>query len=362
MNSRIQKLQKQLKIKKISALFVTNAYNVRYLSGFVGSNGSLLITPKKHVLITDARYFVTAKKAGVPYHDQNKGLKSLISHAETLGFEAEAMTVAQLKQYKKMTPGVKWKAVSGMVEGLRIIKDEREIATIKKACQIAVKSLKQLLPKLKIGMSEDEVEWELLKLARENGADGFSFPPIITFGKDTADIHHQKGPNELKKGDMILIDSGIIYQGYITDMTRVFFYQEAKNTEQNSYTKYEQKKCSTFEQEIYSIVKEAHQKAIDSIRVGMKFSELDQVARGVIEAAGYGKYFTHSTGHGTGLEVHEPPWVSKKSTDAIQPGMVFTIEPGIYVEGKGGVRIEDMVYVNLSGEVEVLTVYTPFPL
>ncbi len=339
MNTRIQNLQKKLRAKKLSALLVTNPYNVHYLSGFVGTNGSLLVTPKKHVLITDARYFVTAKKVRVPYHDQSKGFKSLMGRLKFVGFEEEDMTVAQLKRYKKELRGVKWKPTSGMVESLRLIKDKAEIKIIKKACEIACKSLEELEKKIKPGLSEDDLEWELLKIARKHGADGFSFPPIITFGKDTADIHHQKGDSRLKKGEMVLIDSGIVFQGYITDMTRVFF----------------QKKPSSFEQKIYSIVLEANQKAIESIQVGMKFSELDQVARGVIEAAGYGDYFMHSTGHGTGLEVHEAPWVAKKSKETIKPGMVFTIEPGIYIERKGGVRIEDMVYVNPNGEVEVLT-------
>lgn len=351
MNPRLQKLQTLLKGKKLPALLVTNSFNVRYLTGFVGTNGSLLVTPKKHVLITDARYFITAEKAGVPYYDQTKGFKKLMGKLAKVGFEVGDTTVAKLKTYKNAVPGLKWQATSGLVESLRIVKGEQEIKLIKKAVDIACKSLDELQSYLKPGVSEDELEWELLKLARKHGADGFSFPPIITFGKDTADIHHQKGPNKLKKGEMVLIDSGILHQGYITDMTRVFFWDDKKKI----YSKYEYKLCSKFEQKIYTTVLTANQKAIESIRVGMKFSELDQVARNVIEAAGYGDYFAHSTGHGTGLEVHEAPWVSAKSNETIKPGMVFTIEPGIYVPGKGGVRIEDMVYVNQKGEVEVLT-------
>ncbi len=355
MKTRIKNLQTLLQTKNLPALLVTNPYNVRYLTGFVGTNGSLLVTPKKHILITDARYFMTAQKAGVPYYDQAKGLKGLMGKLEKIGFEEGDMTVAQLKAYKKALPGLKWKATEGIVESLRIIKDETEIKLIKKAVKIACEVLNQLQKFLKPGRTEDEIEWELLKISRELGADGFSFPPIITFGKDTADIHHQKGTNKLKKGEMVLIDSGIIYQGYITDMTRVFFYKEAKNSEQEFYTNYEQNLCSLFEQKIYTKVLEANQKAIQSVAVGKTFGEIDRVAREVIENAGFGKHFTHSTGHGTGLEVHEAPTVSKKSKEKIQPGMVFTIEPGIYVEGKGGVRIEDMIYVNPKGGVEVLT-------
>ncbi len=339
MKTRVRKLQKLLKDKKLGALLVSDRNNVRYLCGFVGTNGKLLVTPKKHVLITDARYFETAQKVRVPYFDQSKGVKKLLGKYKIIGFEAENFTVARLKKYKKLVPGVKFKPTTGLVESLRLIKDASEIKIIKNAVKIACKSLDELKKKLKPGVSEDGIEWELLKIARRNGADGFSFPPIITFGKDTSDIHHQKGDNKLKKGEMILIDFGIVYQGYITDMTRVFF----------------QRKPTSFEQKIYTTVLEANQSAIKAIKVGMGFSDLDKVARGVIEKAGFGKYFTHSTGHGTGLEVHEAPIISDKSKDRIQSGITFTIEPGIYVPGKGGVRIEDMVYVNQKGGVEVLT-------
>lgn len=339
MKNRITALQKKIKAKKLSGLLVTNPYNVRYLTGFVGTNGSLLVTPTKHVLITDARYFITAKKAKLPYHDQSKGLKTLMGRLKTIGFESTDMSVFQLKQYKKALPKIKWQAEDGLVEELRIIKDKSEIKLIKKACEIACQSLNKLEKKLKPGMSEDEVEWELLKIARSLGADDFSFPPIITFGKDTADIHHQKGANKIKKGDIVLIDSGIIYKGYITDMTRTFFMS----------------KPTKLHKEIYDTVLAANLVAIEAIEVGKSFAQIDQAARGVIERAGYGQYFTHSTGHGTGLEVHEAPTVSTRSKTHIHPGMVFTIEPGIYIEGKGGVRIEDMVYVNEKGKVEVLT-------
>ena len=339
MKTRVKKLQKLLKDKKLSALLVSDRNNVRYLCGFVGTNGKLLVTLARHVLITDARYFETARKAGVPYYDQSKGMKKLMGRYKVIGFEAENFTVARLKNYRKLVPGVRFKPTTGVVESLRVIKDESEIGIIKKAVRIACRSLDELEKKLKPGISEDEIEWELLKIARKNGAEGFSFPPIITFGKDTADIHHQKGDNRLKKGEMVLIDSGIVYRGYITDMTRVFF----------------QRKPTDFEQKIYTTVLEANRAAIETIKVGMKLADVDQAARDVIERAGYGEYFTHSTGHGTGLEVHEAPHVGQKSKERVLPGMVFTIEPGIYVPGKGGVRIEDMVYIKPNGKVEVLT-------
>jgi len=340
MKTRVKKIQKLLKDKKLSAFLISDRNNVRYLCGFVGTNGKLLVTPTRHVLITDARYFETARKAGVPYYDQAKGLKGLLGRYELIGFEAENFTVARLAKYKKALPGVRFKPVDGLVESLRLIKDESEMKVIRKAVKIACKSLNELEKKLKPGMTEDRIEWELLSIARKNGADGFSFPPIITFGSDTADIHHQKqAKNILKKGEMVLIDSGIVFQGYVTDMTRVFF----------------MRKPTDFEQKIYTAVLAANMAAIKAVKVGKKMADVDRAARQVIEKAGYGKCFTHSTGHGTGLDVHEAPAISTHSKEKIQPGMVFTIEPGIYVPGKGGVRIEDMVYVNAKGGVEVLT-------
>jgi Xaa-Pro aminopeptidase len=339
MKTRIKKLQKLMAKKKLSALLVSNPYNVRYLSGFVGTNGSLLVTPKQATLITDARYFVTAKKAGIAFYDQQRGLKGLMRKLKVVGFEDSEMTVAKLKAYKKVLPTALFKPASGLVESMRAIKDEEEIKIIKMAVKIARESLRRLEKLIKPGMSEGDLEWELLRIVHELGADGFSFPPIVTFGKDTADIHHQKGPNKLKKGEMVLIDFGAVFQGYITDMTRVFLSKEA----------------SKFEHKIYTTVLEANLEAIKAVKVGAKFSDIDKAARMVIEKAGFGKYFTHSTGHGTGLEVHEAPHVSVRSEEVVKPGMVFTIEPGIYIEGKGGVRIEDMVYVNLDGSTEVLT-------
>jgi len=339
MKTRVKKLQKLLKDKKLSALLVSDRNNVRYLCGFVGTNGKLLVTPTKHVLITDARYFETARKAKVPYFDQSKGIKKLMGKFKTIAFEEDSFTVARLKKYQKTLTGVKFKAVAGVVESLRLIKDESEMRIIRKGVKIACKSLDQLAKKLKPGVSEDELEWELMKIGRRNGVTEFSFPPIITFGKDTADIHHQKGDNKLKKGDMVLIDSGFVYQGYATDMTRCFF----------------MRKPTPFEQKIYTEVLEANQAAIKAIKVGMKLSDVDKTARKIIEKAGYSKHFTHSTGHGTGLDVHEAPTVSVHSKERVMAGMVFTIEPGIYVPGKGGVRIEDMVYIKPNGKVEVLT-------
>lgn len=339
---RIQKIQHQLRKNKLSAVLISKPQNVFYLCGFKGTNGRLLIAPKKTVLITDFRYLRSARKqipGKIRIYDQKDGIKKLIGRFKALGIEDEYMTHARYLDLKKKLKGVRLKPVSGMVENMRMIKDKEEIKIMKKAVGIANKAFEKFVKTIKTGQSEDEMEWNLLSICRQLGADKFSFSPIICFGKDTADVHHQKEPNKLKKGEKILIDFGIKYQKYCTDMTRVI------------YTK----KPDSSEQKIYSTVLEANQAAIEAIRVGQKLSKIDRAAREIIEKAGFSEYFGHGTGHGVGLEVHEDPTVSEKSNTVIQPGMIFTIEPGIYIDSKGGVRIEDMVYVNEKGGVEVLT-------
>jgi len=342
---RIQKLQSELRQNRLSAVLISKPQNVRYLSGFAGTNGRLLITPKKAVLITDFRYLRSASKQipkAMAIYDQKEGLKKLLGRFKKLGIEDEHLTHAHFLDYKKMLKGVRLKPISGLVERMRMIKDKNEIALIRKAVAITDKALKKFEKTIKIGQSEDEMEWNLLTIVCQLGGDRFSFSPIISFGKNTADVHHQKEKNTLKKSEKILIDFGIRYQRYMTDMTRVFYTQKPDLTEQK----------------IYSTVLAADQAAIKAIKVGRKLSEVDRAAREVIEKAGYGKYFGHATGHGVGLEVHEDPRVSEVSDDIIQPGMVFTVEPGIYLNNKGGVRIEDMVYVNEKGKIEVLTKFS----
>ncbi len=339
---RIQKLQSVLRQKHLQALLVSEPHNVRYLCGYIGTNGRLLVTKAKATLITDFRYLRSARKQiprQVAIFDQKNGLKKLLGKFKVLGVEDQHITQAQFGALRKALPGAKLKSSSGLVESLRMIKEPDEIKIMRKACAIADECLRRLVKTIRVGVSEDELDWNLLRFARELGAEGFSFPPIICFGKNTADVHHIKESNRLKKGQAVLIDMGIEYKSYMTDMTRTF------------YTR----KPSKVEQKIYTTVLEANQAAIAAIKVGKKLGDIDKVARDYIRKAGYAKHFGHSTGHGVGLQVHEAPSVSEKSDDAVRPGMVFTIEPGIYFNHLGGVRIEDMVYVTPKGTVEMLT-------
>lgn len=300
------------------------------------------------MLITDFRYFRSAKKQlmkGIEVYDRSKGLKALIGKYKVIGFEDQFITVAGLESLKKAVPSVKFKPIGDLLEKVRMIKEPSEIRVIKKAVSLTEEALKRFIKTIKVGQSEHKMEWNLLSIIRKLGADDFSFSPIISFGKDTADVHHLKEKRRLKKGEKVLIDFGIKYKDYLTDMTRVFYQNQGKS----------KGKDKGIEHKIYSTVLEANKAGIKAVKVGKKFSEIDHAARKVIEDAGFGEYFGHSTGHGVGLIIHELPNVSAKSDDIVAPGMVFTIEPGIYIDGIGGVRIEDMVYVNERGKVEVLT-------
>ena len=345
---RIKNLQTIIKQKKLSAVLITNPINVRYLCGFIGTNGKLLVSQKKATLITDFRYLRVAKKQiskQIAISNQKDGIKKIAGKFKTLGLEGDHLSYKHFLAYRKKLKGVSIKSISGLVEGLRIIKDKDEIKIIKKAVTIANKAFKEFIKTIMVTQSGSEMEWSFLSIIRRLGGDGFSFPPIICFGKNTANVHHMKSDNKLKRGDKIMIDFGIKYKGYCTDMTRMI------------YTK----KPSDEEQELYLLVLKANKTAIKSIKTGMKACDLDKTARDIIEKAGYGEYFGHATGHGIGLKVHELPKVSKDTKESpnklkIKPGMVFTIEPGIYSDKfKGGVRIEDMAYVNKKGKVEVLT-------
>lgn len=345
---RINNLQSLIRQKQLNAILITNPINVRYLCGFIGTNGRLLISQKRVIFITDFRYLRSARRQipkQIEIYNQKDGIEKIARRFKILGFEESYLTHQQYLNYRKKLKGVNFKPVSGIAEKMRMIKDKDEIKIIKKAVKIANSVFKEFIKTIMVAQTENEMEWNLLSITHRLGGDGFSFPPIICFGKNTADVHHAKSNNKLKRGDKILIDFGIKYKGYCTDMTRMI------------YTK----KPSDDEIAIYNLVLKANETAIKAIKVGMKASDLDKSVRDVIEKTGYGKYFGHATGHGIGLDVHELPKISEDikenpNKSKIERGMVFTIEPGIYSDKlNGGIRIEDMVYVNEKGKAEVLT-------
>jgi Xaa-Pro aminopeptidase len=347
LSSRISKIRKGLKRHGIDALFVTDSFNVRYLSGFTGTNGQIYVGKKNAYLITDFRYLAVAKKilpASIRLVNMKKGLVAALQEliekekTATLGFEEKNVSFYRHSILKKHLESCRLKPVQGMVESLRIVKTPEEIKLITKAQRIAEKVFLDVRKNLKAGKTEYQIAWEIEKLGHEYGADAVSFPAIVGFGKNSASPHHQNSDRKLKKGDIVLIDMGMTYKGYCSDMTRMIF----------------TKKPSAFEDKIYNTVLEAQEEAIKKLKAGVKGNIADKWSRDIIAKAGYGKTFGHSLGHGIGLEVHEAPSLSQGYEEAIPEGTVVTVEPGIYLENSFGVRIEDMVLVKRN-HVENLT-------
>ncbi len=320
-------LQKFLYHKKINALLISYKENIGYLSNFWGSFAYLLVTPRSTKLFTDGRYLAEAKKhvfKEIKVFDY-KQLKTQLK-GKKVGFEADKITVSELKRLKKKFPETSFRMTQNLIENLRITKKADEIVKIKKAAQINDKILGDLKSFIQIGMTEREVQWKIRELAFLYGGEEMSFKSIVNFGKHTAHPHHAPDYTKLKKGDLILIDMGIRYKNYCSDITRVFF------------TKAPTKK----QKEIFEIVLNAQNKGIQEVCKTKDCSMIDRAAREFIENEGFGDFFTHSLGHGVGLEIHEFPTLSIYSKDLLEENAVFTIEPGIYLPNKFGIRLEDL--------------------
>jgi len=341
--------QKQLSTKKLDALFISDPYNIRHLSGFTGTNGQLFITPKNAYLITDFRYIAVAKKIlppSIQLIEMNKGLiaatqtlidKLKLSKKATIGIEERNLSFWKYSLFKKNLKNCELKAAQGMIEELRIFKTEQEVALITKAQRIAEKVFIEVRKNLKVGKTENQIAWEIEQLGHEFGADTISFPAIVGFQENSASPHHQNSNRKLKKGEIVLIDMGMMYKGYCSDMTRMIF----------------TKKPSDFEAKIYNTVLEAQQTTIQKLKAGVKGNIADKWSRDIITQAGYGETFGHSLGHGIGLEVHEAPNLSSSYELPIPEGTIVTVEPGIYLENSFGVRIEDMVLVKRNNVVNL---------
>lgn len=324
----------------VDAIVVTFLPNVRYLTGFTGSNGQALIAAEGSVFFTDGRYTeqsrhevddlprVTTRSPGGP----------LAEHCSRLGvvrlaFEEERVTVAEHRRMTSDLGGVDLVPVAPQVERLRWMKDGEELALLGGAQEATDRAFDDILDVLAIGMTERQVALELEHALRRAGADDMAFDPIVAFGEQAAEPHHQPGHRVLREGDVIKLDFGALTGGYHADMTRtVAFGEPAPEL-----------------RKIHDIVREAQQAGIDAVRVGVRGVEVDAAARAVIHDAGYGERFSHGLGHGVGLEIHEGPSLAAESDDVLPQAAVVTVEPGIYVPGLGGVRIEDMVEVTSDG-------------
>ncbi|NWF77587.1 MAG: aminopeptidase P family protein [Chloroflexi bacterium] len=347
---RLQKLRTSIGEKGLDALLISQPENLRYLSGFTGSSGWLLISEKNAILATDFRYVEQAKSESPDFEiiqtrqELHAWLPGLVSNFgwRKLGFEAN---VVSYEGYHKLSEAIKVKQVklelvptTGVVEQLRSIKEPEELEFILRAAQITTSAFEQVKEMIHPGMTEKEAAWEIEKFLRQTGSEGMPFEIIVASGANSALPHARPTEKLISSGEPVLIDMGARISGYSSDFSRTLFWGKADK----------------IFREIYNIVINAQAAAIQRIESGMNASEADRLARSVIEQAGYGDTFGHGLGHGVGLATHESPTLNPSSSDSLADGMVFTIEPGIYLAGQGGVRIEDMVVLE-KGKAKVLT-------
>ena len=348
MKERVEGLVAQFKEKELDGVLISAPENRRYLSGFSGSAGFLFITKANAILVTDSRYTEQATKQS-PYFDVRQvrgGWGWLIdelkaSGVKKIGFESQDMTVSSYNNLIEAIKGdsalgdVSMVPAPGLAENQRIIKDQEELSMLQLAIDAADKAMDQVCPAITPGMTEREVAWKMEMAMRDFGADAISFDTIVAAGPNGAMAHHQPSDYVIKQGDPIVIDMGAKVGGYCSDLSRSIAVGEPDET----FNK------------IYDTVLGAQLTAINTVKVGMTGEETDNLSRNVIADAGYGDNFGHSLGHGVGLEVHENPRVGPRSTDVLELNTVFTVEPGIYLSGWGGIRIEDIVILREDGAV-----------
>lgn len=342
---RIARIRERLQAEGADVFLISSPVNRRYLTGFTGSAGLVWVSRTKQAILTDFRYLeqVKAECPGwelVRIENYIDALDELIKgeNVSSIVFEEEHVTVKQLRDWQERFSSVELKGRSGWVEQLRMRKTPEEIENIRKAAQIGDEAFAELLPKIKSGISEREVALELEFLMRKKGASGVSFAPIIASGPQSALPHARPGDRIFSWGDFVVLDFGCVFNGYCSDMTRTIVIGEP-----------EEKHLL-----IYDLVLKAQLEALQAVGPGKTGYEIDAIARDIITEAGYGDYFGHGLGHSLGLEIHESPRLSKIDNTVLEPGMVVTVEPGVYLPGFGGVRIEDLVLVTEDGH-EVLT-------
>lgn len=347
--TRRRKLASELAAQRVDDMLVTHMTHVRYLSGFSGSNGALLVSKDRTAAIaTDGRY-TTQIAAEVPdieatiTRELAKELLASVVTGHRVGFEADYVSVAQLERLRNACPeGVELVPVSGVIEQIRLTKDNLERARLTEAAELATQALTELVEAggIRAGRRERDVATDLEYRMRLLGAERPSFDTIVASGPNSAMPHHSAGERELTKGDLVTIDFGMHRLGFNSDMTRTFALGEP----------------SARLREIYEVTLAAQLAGVKASTPGTLLADVDAACRDVITSAGYGDYFVHSTGHGVGLDVHEAPWAAKTGEGRLREDMTLTIEPGIYVPGEGGVRIEDTLLIT-SGEPRIITGY-----
>jgi len=336
------KVQELLQKFSIGAVLISNGNNMRYISGFAGETGYLYISEKRHIVITDFRYTIQAELEADGYEVitiGNGGYEEVINDVlltdgvARLGFEAEDMLYAS---YLKLKEGLKVKEllpIGNEITALRRIKTLKELELIRKAEAIGDQVFTEILSFIKEGMTELEIAARIEYLLKLNGGQSLSFPAIVASGVNSSMPHAVPSQKKLEKGDFLTMDFGCVYEGYCSDMTRTIVIGKA----------------SEKQKEIYNTVLVAQTMALDFLKAGYQGKEVDKVARDVIYKAGFEGCFGHGLGHSVGLNIHESPRLSMLEEDIILAGMTETVEPGIYIKGFGGVRIEDLVVVTETG-------------
>ena len=339
-NRALGKIREIFEKYRLDSVLITNLDNVRYLSGFTGSEGCILITKNGSYFFTGSRYVTQASEQTEgfmvkEYENLEKELSDFASQIplKSLGFEPAYMTFETYHKFAEKLQETELIALDGGLDDMRDIKDGSELKLIQEAIRIASESYLQIVESIRPGIEEREIALEMEHLMRRNGAEKVSFDTIVASGKRAALPHGIASDKKIKKGEFIIIDYGVRYQGYYSDETQTVVVG----------------KPTSKQKKVYQAVKDAQAKAFDAIKPGVDVTEIDSAARDSINKAGFGKYFKHGTGHGVGLAVHEMPRISPTGKGAVEEGMVFTIEPGVYIPNWGGVRIEDMVTVTAVG-------------
>jgi Xaa-Pro aminopeptidase len=344
MHKRIKKLW-TLVPPTLDGMLLTSPENVRYLSGFTGTEGTIVCSRTHNYFFTDGRY--TTQAAGqvsnvevVTWKEKWRDIGRVIRKAKIscLGYEARHATVAMQQELARQVPEVALQGCAQELDMLRAIKDAAEIRKLKKAARLAAGCLRDVLPLIKAGVREIDIAAELEYRMRRQGGEDIAFQTIVASGPRAALPHGVASDKRIAQGEFVVIDYGLVYQGYASDETCTVVVGRP----------------SARQKKIYAAVKQAHDRAVKAVAPGTSLAAIDGAARRHIAATGFEKLFTHGTGHGLGLCVHEPPAVSRRSCEKARVGMVFTIEPGIYVPGWGGVRIEDSLVVTETG-AELIT-------
>ena len=333
----------------VDALIVSKPHNVRYLSGFTGSSSALRVTGSDATLVTDSRYGEQAATEAPDCSVEVAGgaptlIAAMRAGVRRIGFESEAVSYDQWERMAEIVQGKNGGVLvpcRGLVEQLRVRKSPSEIALIQRAADIITAAYTATLPSVGPGAVEQELALAIEESIRRDGAEGMAFDPIVASGPRSALPHGRASTRRIEADEFVVFDIGACFEGYHSDMTRTVFTGKPDGK-------------ATLH---YKTVLEAQQKAIETIAPGIAASEVDRAAREVINNAGHGERFGHATGHGVGLEVHEAPRVGSIADEVLEPGMVITVEPGIYIPGEAGVRIEDMVLVEERGH----RVLTPLP-